>query len=69
LQRQRRVLDGVSHTRPRQQRSRRGESPLADGLLRVRHPTPHRDPAFDGAAKIANRCARESRNFGNRGHA
>jgi hypothetical protein len=69
LQRQRPVLDSVAHTRPRQQRRRRGESTLADGLLRVRHTAPHRDAAFGGTTKITNRGVRKSRNFGNRGHA
>jgi hypothetical protein len=63
------VLDGVTHAGPRQQRLRRGESTLADGLLRVLHTAPYRDPAFDGAAKITARRMRESRNFGYRGHA
>ena len=63
------MIDGVAHTRPRHERRRRGESTLAYGLLRVRHTTPNRDAAFGGAAKIADGCVRESRNFGNRGHA
>ena len=63
------MLDGVTHTRPRHERCRRGESTLANGLLCVRHTTPYRDPAFDGAANIADRRVRERRNFGNRGHA
>jgi hypothetical protein len=63
------MLDGVAHTRPRRKRRRRGESTLADGLLRVRHAPPHRDATLDGAAKITEPCMRESRNFGNRGHA
>jgi hypothetical protein len=45
------------------------ESPLADGLLRVLHTAPYRDPAFDGAAKISEPRVRENRNFGYRGHA
>ncbi len=63
------MLNGVPHARPRHQRSRRSESTLAHRLFRVWHATPYRDAALDGAAKIADRCACESRNFGNRGHA
>ena len=61
LQRQRPVLDGVAHTRPRQQRRGRGETTLADRLLGVRHPAPDRDAALDGAAQIARHAvSRES---------
>jgi hypothetical protein len=69
LQRQRRVLDGVTHAGPRQQRCRRRESTLAHGLLRIGHTAPHRDAALDGAAKCADRRVRKRRNFSNRRHA
>ena len=63
------MLDGVTHTRPRRERCRRGEPTLANGLLCVRHTTQYRDITLDGAANIADRRVRERRNFGNRGHA
>ena len=63
------MIDSVAHTWPLRQGNRRGESTLANRLLRIRHPTPHRDAAFDLAAEIAERSLCDDGNFGNRGHA